>query len=498
MATHHIAAMLIPAWGHTVSYIYLATRMLQKDSTLALTMVQHNSVVPQMEKELNTLTLQFSPATVKEAIGQTISGWMETIPQLAEGSESWPKPHTIHMDFFSGGFVIEPTKEMMGPECKMLLWFSCALASMPAFLTDYDFAKIAQEIYSDETRRQGRSMDDIVDEVGLAWNGTDKLCGRVIGCPGTPDMYDYERVAYAAGMPDGIAQVLVRAQKFAKLADGYIVPTTACIEPVGMSHCRELIQKREQELFTVGPQAHELCWTDTASPAPTNEVVRSFLDDARAKYGAGSVLYISFGSLFFPTTTPQLVEALVEALLALQKPFPFIFALGGKLASLPKELIERVNSSSKGLICAFWVEQRAILQHNGVGWFLTHGGWNSISESLSQGVPLIVWPTTGEQPINAALLSSGTYPVAIELMQARSSTLAREVRAGPGLAPPLRGGPAPTGTIEDATAEFNGVFGAARGPRGAVVAANARDMARALRAARAGEVGEEICRLAQF
>ncbi|KAJ7436845.1 hypothetical protein FB451DRAFT_1061457 [Mycena latifolia] len=393
------------------------------------------------------------------------------------------------MDFFTGGPVIERTKETMGPECKMLLWFSCALASMPAFLTDYDFAQIADEIFSDETRRKGRSMDDIVDQVGLAWNGTDKLCGRVIKSPGTPDMYDYERVAYSAGAPHGLGRLLVGSQKFAKLADGYIVPTAACIEPVGVAHCRELMQKRGQELFTVGMQAHELCWTDASSPPPTNEVVRSFLDDAVAKHGAGSVLYISFGSLFFPTATQGLVEALVETLFTLEQPFPFIFALAGKMASLPKELVERVNSSGKGLICEFWVEQRAILQHGAVGWFLTHGGWNSMSESLSQGIPLIVWPTNGEQPVNAALLSSGPHPVAIELMQ---------VRTGPGLAPPLRGGPTPTGTTEDATAEFRATFDAARGPRGAVLTANAREMARALRAARNGEVGEEISRLAQF
>jgi hypothetical protein len=80
-------------------------------------------------------------------------------------------------------------------------------------------------------------------------------------------------------------------------------------------------------------------------------------------------------SLFFPIATPQLIEALVNTLLNLVKPFPFVLALGGKLAALPKELIERVNSTGKGLVCDFWVEQRAILQHPAVGWFLTHGGF---------------------------------------------------------------------------------------------------------------------------
>lgn len=80
-------------------------------------------------------------------------------------------------------------------------------------------------------------------------------------------------------------------------------------------------------------------------------------------------------SLFFPIATPQLIEALVITLLALEKPFPLIFALGGQMASLPKDLTERVNASGKGLICDFWVEQQAILQHRGLGWFFTHGGF---------------------------------------------------------------------------------------------------------------------------
>lgn len=45
------------------------------------------------------------------------------------------------------------------------------------------------------------------------------------------------------------------------------------------------------------------------------------------------------------------------------------------MASLPAPLIQRVHESGKGLICDFWVEQAALLQHGAVGWFLTHGGF---------------------------------------------------------------------------------------------------------------------------
>ncbi|KAJ6569786.1 hypothetical protein DFH09DRAFT_429694 [Mycena vulgaris] len=395
------------------------------------------------------------------------------------------------MDVFGGGMVIEPTKQIIGPECKILSWYSSALVAMPALMSDYDFAAIAHEIHSDDKRRQGRALDEILDQVVLAWNGTDTLSGLIVKCPGIPEIYDHERVAHAAGPPlPGLGGGLfVAAQMLAKVADGYIVPTALCFEPIAVPYCREFYQKRGQDLFTIGMQAHETCWTDVAPVPPTNEVVSSFLENALGQYGPNSVLYISFGSFFFPVATPQLVEALVNTLLHLEKPFPFVFALGSKLSSLPKQLIETVNASGKGLVCDFWVEQRAILQHAAVGWFLTHGGFNSISESLSQGVPLIVWPTIAEQPMNAALLSSEPNPVAFELLQ---------IRTGPQLGPSLRGGPKITGTVEDTTAEFEGTFAAARGPKGVILTANAQRMARALREARAGEVSDELIRLARF
>lgn len=132
-------------------------------------------------------------------------------------------------------------------------------------------------------------------QVAQSWNGADKVSGLIVKCPGVPDMYDYERVAYASGPPEGIAQLLVAAQTLAKFADGYLVPTATCIEPVGVPYCREFYKKRGQELFTVGLQAHELCWSDAAPVAPTNTVVKSFLDNAVSQHGAKSVLYISFG-----------------------------------------------------------------------------------------------------------------------------------------------------------------------------------------------------------
>jgi hypothetical protein len=53
MATHHIVALLPPAWGHTISYIHAANQMLGMDPTLVITIVQHNLIGAYLPK--NTL-----------------------------------------------------------------------------------------------------------------------------------------------------------------------------------------------------------------------------------------------------------------------------------------------------------------------------------------------------------------------------------------------------------------------------------------------------------
>ncbi|KAJ7099797.1 hypothetical protein C8R44DRAFT_888484 [Mycena epipterygia] len=126
MATHHIAAMLSPAWGHTVSYISVAIQMLQKDPTLVITIVQHNSAVAQMEAELQTWTydsvrlrivgvgdkvIAFGADWIKVASAQLTEGWLATLSKLVQGSEGWPTPHAIHLDFLGGGFVVEPRRK---------------------------------------------------------------------------------------------------------------------------------------------------------------------------------------------------------------------------------------------------------------------------------------------------------------------------------------------------------------------------------------------------
>ncbi|EOX95758.1 Hydroquinone glucosyltransferase, putative [Theobroma cacao] len=65
------------------------------------------------------------------------------------------------------------------------------------------------------------------------------------------------------------------------------------------------------------------------------------------------------------------------------------------------------RTKGKGLVLPSWAPQKETLGHGSTGGFLTHCGWNSVLESIANGVPMIAWPLYAEQRMNAVLLADG-------------------------------------------------------------------------------------------
>ncbi|XP_042960182.1 scopoletin glucosyltransferase-like [Carya illinoinensis] len=58
----------------------------------------------------------------------------------------------------------------------------------------------------------------------------------------------------------------------------------------------------------------------------------------------------------------------------------------------------------KGLIIRGWAPQVLILDHEAVGGFVTHCGWNSTLEGVIAGLPMVTWPLFSEQFFNEKLV----------------------------------------------------------------------------------------------
>ncbi|CAN1283062.1 Isoflavone 7-O-glucosyltransferase 1 [Linum perenne] len=69
---------------------------------------------------------------------------------------------------------------------------------------------------------------------------------------------------------------------------------------------------------------------------------------------------------------------------------------------LPEGFLERTEE--KGLVVKSWAPQMEVLNHESVGGFVTHCGWNSVLESVCAGVPMVGWPIYAEQKMNRHFL----------------------------------------------------------------------------------------------
>ncbi|GLT26562.1 hypothetical protein SLA2020_016190 [Shorea laevis] len=124
-----------------------------------------------------------------------------------------------------------------------------------------------------------------------------------------------------------------------------------------------------------------------------------------------SVIYISFG-----TTCSMTEEQVRELAMGLEESkIRFIWVLKdadranvfadkeGSGPELPKGFEERTGGV--GMVVRGWVPQAEILRHPSIGGFMSHCGWGSVLESISEGVPILAWPMHSDQPRNAVLVT---------------------------------------------------------------------------------------------
>ncbi|KAL3512889.1 hypothetical protein ACH5RR_025606 [Cinchona calisaya] len=120
--------------------------------------------------------------------------------------------------------------------------------------------------------------------------------------------------------------------------------------------------------------------------------------DEKMKSG-DPVLYVAFG-----TQAEISKEQILEIAKGLeQSEVNFLWVIRSKGMEILEGFEERVKS--RGLIVREWVDQMEILRHKSVKGFLSHCGWNSVTESICAGVPILAMPFMAEQYLNARLIA---------------------------------------------------------------------------------------------
>ena len=124
---------------------------------------------------------------------------------------------------------------------------------------------------------------------------------------------------------------------------------------------------------------------------PLTAATKAWLDGRPPR----SVVYASFGSVSAPAAV-QMAEV-AEGLYNCGKPFLWVVR-ASEAAKIPEDFAGRAKE--RGLIVT-WSPQLEVLAHPAVGCFVTHCGWNSTTEALSAGVPMVAMPQWSDQPMNA-------------------------------------------------------------------------------------------------
>ncbi|XP_027368549.1 UDP-glycosyltransferase 92A1-like [Abrus precatorius] len=188
-------------------------------------------------------------------------------------------------------------------------------------------------------------------------------------------------------------------------SNGWICNTVEEIEPLGLQLLRKFLKLPVWTVDSLMLPTTLKC-SNAKQPGIAIEACIEWLNSK----DENSVLYICFGSQ--NSISESQMMALAEGLQESGKSFiwvirpPFGFDMNGEFKEewLPTGFGERMRNTKQGLLVRNWAPQLAILSHISTGAFLSHCGWNSVLESLSNGVPLIGWPLAAEQAFNVKML----------------------------------------------------------------------------------------------
>ncbi|KAH7663505.1 UDP-glucuronosyl/UDP-glucosyltransferase protein [Dioscorea alata] len=198
-----------------------------------------------------------------------------------------------------------------------------------------------------------------------------------------------------------IMEMMRAMQEAEEKSYGAVMNSFYELEPDYVNHYRNAMGRR---VWHVGPVS--LCnenifdmSTRGDKPVIDKDECLNWLDNKKPN----SVLYVCFGSVSRFTTT-QLHE-IALGLESSQQAFIWVVKkelFQDEREELMEEYEKRVEG--RGLIIRGWAPQMLILNHDAIGGFLTHCGWNSTLEAVSAGVPMVTMPMLADQFYNERLV----------------------------------------------------------------------------------------------
>ncbi|KAI0331013.1 UDP-Glycosyltransferase/glycogen phosphorylase [Cubamyces sp. BRFM 1775] len=455
----HIVAFPFQAWGHTRPLVNLATRLVGlKPCTVTLLVtdnyleqaqaeVGRDSASDEREYERHIRVASLGKADLQDSDHLNRSfehAWRalvsaeELICQKTNTRYvAAPRPRAIIIDLF-GVQAFDVIKAQSGDNVKIYVFNAGLTAALFHLFGPESYGGLddVRKKAEEEACRTGESMSDII----LRTMATPK--GEIVRVPGMPPMYDHEYAPQPNGVPPQvIVGMFSRVHGLLEGCDGVLLYTTESYEPVAVKAMCDWFSEASRGVYVCGPlvpNGRQTAGNQTSPTADSAVATETFLNKTLESSGKRSLLYISFGSMPRNAKVDKLWTFL-EVVMDLNIPF----IMSHSSDDMPPDVQERITSYTKGLIL-FWTSQQTILQHPATGWFLTHGGHNSVLESTIAGVPMIFWPFGADQPLCAVHVTDNLQ-AGYELIECREGA--------EGMKPIYRSGKAAQGTAQAFKAE---------------------------------------------
>ncbi|XVF12577.1 hypothetical protein REPUB_Repub08aG0130800 [Reevesia pubescens] len=236
----------------------------------------------------------------------------------------------------------------------------------------------------------------------------------LLDIPGVPPLPSADMPKPVLDRSDEVYEIFLNYSSYLPKSAGIIVNTFESLEPraiktIGDGLC--VPDGPTPPIYCIGPLIADVDRRSGVSAGDGVAECLTWLD----KQPSNSVVFLCFGSLGLFS-----MEQLKEIAVGLERSGQrFLWVVRNPPSEnlnvaikeqaepdlntlLPKGFLERTKE--RGHVVKSWAPQVAVLNHDSVGGFVTHCGWNSVLESVCAGVPMLAWPLYAEQRFNRVVL----------------------------------------------------------------------------------------------
>lgn len=405
MGKPHIVVIPYPAQGHVIPFMELSQCLVKQGFkiTFVSTEYNHKRVLKALRGNINLggeISLVSLPdgleacgdrnelGKLSKAIFQVMPGKLEELIDRINMTEE--EKITCIITDWSMGWALEVAEKMKirraiyWPAAAAIL---CSLISIPKLLSD-----------------------GIIDGDGTPLNN------QMIQLAPTMPAMDTANFVWAC-LGDFTTQkiifdLMVKTNEAAKMADRIISNSAYDLEPGAFSFAPNILP--------IGPLlASNRLGDQLGYFWPEDSTCLKWLDQQPPK----SVVYVAFGSftVFDKTQFQELAQGLELS------SGSFLWVVRPDITTetndaYPEGFQERV--ATRGRMVG-WAPQQKVLSHPSISCFLSHCGWNSTMEGVSNGVPFLCWPYFADQFLNETYICD-VWKVGLKFDKNKCGIITRE------------------------------------------------------------------------